>query len=267
MSYRALQSSASGMAGGLFQLDTIANNLANADTTGFKRSRTNFEDLFYEHFKIAGAPDAGGQLTASGVAVGLGSRVKSTQADFGTGSFEQTGRQLDIAIAGEGFLQVDDGSGNPQFTRDGAITINANGDLVLASADRGRLLQPNFTIPADATEINISGDGVISVRVPGQAALQELGQMNLARFINPEGLIQVGENLFEETPASGNAITGPPGSDGIGSIRQNFLEASNVEPVQELVDLIKTQRTVELNSQALQAGDQMLQLVSNLRRG
>ena len=265
MSYRALQSSATGMAAGLFQLDTVANNLANADTTAFKRARTNFEDLFYEHFKVAGAPDGVGNQTANGISVGLGTRVKSTQADFTIGSLEQTGRPLDISIVGEGFFQVSDGS-NISYTRDGAISINSNGQLVIASADRGRILLPSTTIPADATEINISGDGVISVRVPGQAALQQLQQIQLHRFINPEGLLQLGENLYEETPASGAAISSVPGTGGAGSIRQGFLEASNVEPVRELVDLIKTQRTVELNSQALQAGDQMLQLVGNLRR-
>ncbi len=265
MSYRAMYSAASGMEAFLFQLDTVANNMANAGTTGFKRSRTNFEDLYYEHFKVPGANDAQGNLSPVGISVGLGTRVQSNQLDFGEGSLIQTGKQLDLAIAGDGFFQVNDGV-NTFYTRAGNFTLNANNQIVLASADRGRFLEPAITVPTDSLEIAITGDGVISVLQAGQTTYTELGQVQLARFPNPEGLLQVGENLYQETPASSSPLISNPGIDGNGTLRQNFLELSNVEPVEELVDLIKTQRNVELNSQVLQAADQTLQLLNNLRR-
>ncbi len=248
-----------------FNLDTIANNLANAGTTSFKRSRSNFEDLFYERFKLPGAQDTQGNTTPTGVAVGLGTRIASTTVDHGTGPLLETGGDFDIAIAGEGFFQIQD-SAQTLYTRAGSFSINANGQLVMASADRGRLVQPVITIPQDAVEVAISQQGVVSVRQPNTVQLTQVGQMQLARFINPQGLLQQGENLFAATEASGNPIIANPTQDGLGALRHRFLETSNVEPVRELVDLIKTQRNFELNSQTVQAADQMLQLIANLRR-
>jgi flagellar basal-body rod protein FlgG len=245
-------------------LDSIANNLANAGTTGYKRSRVNFEDLFYEQWKVPGGQNGTGQPTPLGISVGLGSRVKSTQLDFREGSLLQTGKQLDIAIVGDGFFPVNDGT-KIQYTRDGSFTINSNGQIVMGNADSSRLLEPSITIPNDTVDIGISADGVISVRTQANPELQNVGQIQLARFINPEGLLQVGENLYDVTDASGQVLLSNPGLDGAGQLRQGFLEASNVEPVQELVEMIKTQRSIELNSQALQAGDQMLQLLFSLR--
>jgi flagellar basal-body rod protein FlgG len=265
MSLRALNSAATGMEATQFNLDTIANNLANAGTTAFKRSRVNFEDLFYQHLKLPGLQDALGQLTPTGISVGLGTRVQSTAVDHSMGSLLETGGELDVAIVGDGFFQVQDGA-EILYTRAGTFSINANGELVLSSADRGRLLEPAITIPQDAEEIGISAAGIVAIRRTGQQQLEELGQLEITRFINPQGLIERGENLFAESAASGAPLTGVPGLEGRGNLRQGFLEASNVEPVRELVDLIKTQRHFELNSQVVQVADQTLQLVANLRR-
>ena len=265
MAIRALQSSATGMDAHMFKLDTIANNLANAGTTAFKRSRANFEDLFYEYLKLPGAPDVQGQLTPIGLHVGLGTRVSGTELDFREGNLLQTGKPLDIAIVGDGFFQIQD-TEETLYTRAGIFTRNADGQIVLASADRGRLLEPPITIPIDATEIVISSDGVVSARQPGTPELTQLGQIQLVRFVNPQGLIQRGENLFAESSASGPPQQGIAGTQGLGTLRSGFLEASNVEPVQELIELIKTQRNFELNSQVVQVADQALQLIANLRR-
>lgn len=266
MSIRALHSAASGMDANQFSLDTIANNLANASTTAFKRSRANFEELFYEHLKLPGALDAAGNPTPIGVSVGLGTRISGTDMDLANGSFMQTDQPLDVAIAGSGYFQVIDGNGETLYARNGNFTLNANGDLVLASADSGRLVEPNINIPQGATEITITDDGRVTYKEPGASTITEAGQISLAQFTNPGGLLRLGDTLYSETDASGTAVIDFPGNQGLGVVKQGFLEASNVEPVRELVDLIKTQRHFELNSQTLQAADQMLQLISNLRR-
>lgn len=250
----------------MFELDVIANNLANAGTTGFKGSRAEFEDLFYQHYKVPGQQDAS-TLTPTGVSVGLGTALRATQVDFRMGNLEETGRELDVAIAGDGFFRVqNNGGGEPYYTRAGTFSRNANGDLVISSANAGRLLVDGISIPQTAVDIAIGATGLVSYRESGSATLTQAGQIELARFVNPEGLLQVGENLYEATEASGSATTALPGTDGAGALRQRFLETSNVEPVRELVGLIKTQRNVELSSEALKAGDQMLQLINNLRR-
>ena len=266
MSVRSLHSAASGMTANTFSIDTIANNLANAGTTAFKRSRANFEDLYYEHLKLPGGQDANGNLTPTGISVGLGTRIGGTQVDYRSGSLLETGNPLDLAIVGDGFFQVDDPDRGTLYTRAGTFTVNDSGQLVMASADIGRLVLPNISIPVDATEVSVSGGGVVSYLAPGSTEIQQAGTLTISRFANQQGLLQLGENLYAETNASGTAVEGIPGSDGRGTLRQGFLEQSNVEPVRELVDLIKTQRNFELNSQVVQASDQMLQLVANLRR-
>jgi flagellar basal-body rod protein FlgG len=267
MSVQTLYTAATGMDSLQTKLDVIANNLANVNTTGFKRDRANFEDLFYRKEVLPGAQDASGQLTPVGTQVGLGSRVSSTQTDFDQGAFQQSNRELDVAIEGNGFFRViDPATSQTLYTRAGNFSINANGALVVGSAGTGRLLDPSVTIPQDATGIVISPDGQVSVRQAGQTQLQLLTQIQLSSFINPQGLLKLGENLYAQTDASGAPIDGNPGINGLGALRQNALEASNVEPVAELIDLITTQRAFELNSQAIQAGDQILQLVANLRR-
>ncbi len=265
MGVRALYTSASGMAANSFNLDTIANNLANSGTTAYKQSRANFEDIFYEHFKLPGVQDNQGNITPTGISLGLGVRVQSTEGDFSQGSLVTSTGTYDMAIAGDGFFQVSDGT-QTLYTRAGNFSLNANGNIVMASADNGYLLEPNISIPQDAINISISGDGVVSYQQQGSNQIQTAGNIQLARFINNQGLLRQGDNLFAETTASGTAQTGEPGVEGRGLLRQGFLEQSNVEPVRELVELIKTQRNFELNSQVVQAADQSLQTIANLRR-
>ncbi len=266
MSIRTLYSAASGMDAHLFQLDVIANNLANAGTTGFKRSRAEFEDLFYEHIKLPGAQAVPAQ-TPTGISVGLGAGVRATQVDFREGNLQETGNPLDIAILGDGFFQIQDpNGGDPLYTRAGTFSKNSEGNIVMTSAQTGRLLEPAINLPPTAINISITANGEVWYQEAGVATLTQAGQIQLARFVNNEGLLQVGENLYQATDASGIATVSIPGQDGSGTLKQSFLETSNVEPVRELVELIKTQRHVELNSEALKAGDQMLQLINNLRR-
>jgi flagellar basal-body rod protein FlgG len=267
MTIQALYSAATGMVSTETKLDVIANNLANIETTAFKTGRANFEDLFYRHEKFPGAEDAAGQYTPTGVSVGLGSRIASVQTIFRQGPFEQTGRELDVAIEGKGFFQlVEPGSGQIVYTRAGTFSVNANGELVMGSASTGRLLEPPIIIPQDTQAISISPDGQVSVQTPATTQLQAVGEIELATFINPEGLLKLGENLYRETDASGPPLPGTPGQDGFGVLRQTMLEASNVEPVNELIDLITTQRAFEMNSQVIQTGDQIMQVIANLKR-
>ena len=267
MSVQTLYTAATGMTSLETKLDVIANNMANINTDGFKRDRANFEDLFYRYRPLPGSLDSTGQPTAVGTGIGLGSRVSSTQTDFQQGSFKDTGRELDVAIEGKGFFQVtDQNTGEILYTRAGNFSVNANGDLVAGSATTGRLIEPSINFPPDTTGIVISPEGIVQVRQAGNPLLTQLGQLQLAQFVNPQGLQKIGENLYRETDASGSPTVNNPGQDGLGLLRQNFLESSNVEPVHELIDLITTQRAFELNSQVIQAGDQIMQLISNLRR-
>jgi flagellar basal-body rod protein FlgG len=265
MAIRALYSAASGMDAMQFRLDVIANNLSNAQTTAYKRSRVNFEDLYYQYYKIPGMIDQLGNPTSIGTDVGTGVRVQSTELDMTQGSLLTTGGELDLAIAGDGFFQINDGT-QFLYTRAGNFSINANGQIVLASADRGRPLEPAISVPQDTLQISINQNGIVSVLQAGQTQLNQIGQIQLARFLNPQGLLQMGQNLYSQTVGSGNPLVDTPGQNGLGTLRQQMLEASNVEPVRELVDLITTQRTFELNSQAIQVADQSWQLVNNLRR-
>jgi len=249
------------------KLDVIANNLANINTVAFKRDRANFEDLFYRHQQLPGAIDASGNPTAVGISVGLGSRVSSTQTDFGQGAFQTSNNELDIAIEGKGLSPVSDLiSGETLYTRAGNFSINATGQLVTGSAATGRPVEPAISIPPDATSIQITAGGDVLVKQPGSTTSTSVGTMQIATFVNPDGLENLGENLYRETDASGTATVQTPGNTGAGVLRQKALESSNVEPVQELIDLITTQRAFELNSQVVQAGDQIMQLIANLRR-
>lgn len=267
MSVQSLYTAATGMDAMQTKLDVIANNLANINTTAFKKDRANFEDLLYRNQVMPGMLDASGNPTPTGTQIGMGTRVQSTTKDYRQGAMQQTGRELDIAIEGPGFLQVTDlQSGGFLYTRSGNLDRNANGDLVIGSAQNGRVIEPNINIPQDAIAIEIGATGQVFVRQPGQPELTQVGQLQLATFINPDGLLKVGENMYQQTDASSQAVPGNPGTNGMGVIRQRNLEASNVEPVQELIDLITTQRGFELNSQAVQAGDQILQQINNLRR-
>lgn len=265
MTVQALYTAATGMQAMETKLDVVANNLANINTTGFKKGRANFEDLFYRHYQMPGATD-GNLRTGTGTSIGLGTRLSSVQTDFKQGAFQQTGNQYDVAIEGPGFFQVQDVDGSFLYTRSGNFSVNADGALVLGSATAGRIIQPQVTIPRDALTVSIQYDGTVLYTQAGQTSPQQAGQIQLTSFPNPEGLLKHGENLFQETDASGTSSSAVPGQNGLGLIQQNALEASNVEPVQELIDLITTQRGFELNSQAVQAGDQVMSLIANLRR-
>jgi flagellar basal-body rod protein FlgG len=264
MAIQALSTAASGMDAQMTSLDVIANNLANAATTGFKRSRVDFEDLYYQYFKLPGTQDANGKLTPVGVGVGLGTKVSATAIDVTQGNM-LPGGTLDIAVQGDGFFQVQDGQ-ELLYTRAGAFSKNDVGELVMQSSGRGRLLEPTIVIPPDAIQVSISSAGIVEVMQPGNPQATQVGQIQTALFINPQGLIQRGENLYAQSAASGQPLAGIPGQDGRGSLLQGFLETSNVEPVKEIVDLIKTQRNFEMNSQVLNVADQSLQLIANLRR-
>ena len=269
MSIMAMNTSATGLEALSTKLDVIANNLANVNTVGFKRSRVNFEDLFYQIRRQPGVENSLGDITPAGVEVGTGVKVSSTQLNFQQGSFEPSSNPLDLAIDGQGFFKVqvypDMGPNGIGYTRAGNFFVNANGEMVLGNSS-GFRLEPPITIPEDATSITVGNDGKVVVTTPGAAEPQEIGQIQLARFINPPGLLAKGQNVYVETAASGTPIEGNPTEEGFGQIMQNSLEASNVEPVKELVELIQTQRSFELNSQSIQASDEMLKIISNLRR-
>src|SRR5690606_13059971 len=266
MSVQTLYTAATGMEALETKLDVIANNMANINTTGFKKDRANFEDLFYRQIRVPGAENADGNRTPTGIEVGLGVRVAGTQSDNGQGAFQTTDNPFDFAIEGEGFFQVQDPAGGLLYTRSGNFGVNANGQLVLGSANTGYLLDPNITIPPEAVDVVVSPNGLVQYRTTDSPALQQAGQLQIATFINPDGLLKLGDNMYRETDASSNAQVANPGEPGFGYVRQGFLEASNVEPVTELIDLITTQRAFELNSQVVQAGDQIMQVVANLRR-
>jgi flagellar basal-body rod protein FlgG len=266
MSVQTLYTAATGMEALETKLDVIANNMANVNTTSFKRDRCNFEDVFYRHYRMPGAEDADGNRTSTGIEVGLGSRVSSTQSNHEQGAFETTNKPLDWAIEGDGFYQVQNPNGGFLYTRTGNFGLNDNGQIVLGSANNGYILDPNITVPPEAIDIVVSPDGLVQYRTIDSPNLLNLGQLQLAKFINPDGLIKLGDNLYAQTDASGDPQVNQPGQQGFGFIRQGFLEASNVEPVTELIDLITTQRAFELNSQIVQAGDQIMQIVANLRR-
>jgi len=268
MAIMALNSAATGLRALSTRIDVVANNLANAETTAFKRSRVNFEDLMYLQLKPPGITNAAGDLTPAGIYVGLGTRISNTQLDLEQGSLENTGRPLDVAIEGNGFFKVKildsigDGFG---FTRNGNFFVNNQGDLVLGMGD-GYKLVPPIQIPPGTTDVSVSESGAVEVKVAGQDKTTRVGQLELSQFINPQGLRLLGGSIYVKTDASGEPITGNPGEDGAGITLQGYLEGSNVDPVKELVTLIKTQRAFELNSQSIQTADQALQTIGNLRR-
>jgi flagellar basal-body rod protein FlgG len=267
MGFSAMHAAATGMKALDIKLNVVANNLANINTVGFKRSRTNFEDLFYQSFREPGVKDINDQPNPYGILVGLGATVSGTQLDFRTGDPEQTDQPLDVMIQGNGFFQVQTYCNGEQiiaYTRAGNFFRNANGQIVLGNSD-GSLLEPQITLGEDDRDVEIDAAGRVTVIQGAGPQRTQVGQIELARFIDPEGLKSIGKNLYIETDASGPPITGNPMENGMGSLMNRMLEMSNVEPVRELVDLIFTQRGFELNSQSIQGADQMLRVVSNLR--
>jgi flagellar basal-body rod protein FlgG len=266
MAIAALYSAATGLRALSTRIDVISNNLANAETTAFKRSRVNFEDLMYLQLRQPGTTNSLGETSPAGIFVGLGTKISNTQLDIEQGPLESTGNQLDVAIQGNGFFKVKVAFGDGEaFTRNGNFYTNKDGELVLGMGDGYKLIPP-IKIPTGAAEVSISGDGNIDVTDPSTGAKKNVGQLQISQFVNPQGLKLLGGSLFTKTEASGAAVDSKPLENGAGQILQGFLESSNVDPVKELVTMIKTQRAFELNSQSIQTADQALQTIGNLRR-
>ncbi|MDR2761744.1 MAG: flagellar basal-body rod protein FlgG [Planctomycetaceae bacterium] len=268
MPFQTIYSSGTGMLGMEKKLNTIAHNLSNVETTAYKKQRVNFEDLYYDNLRYPGSQDVNGEFAATGIAIGVGTRVTSIQTNFSEGSLSETGRDLDVAITGEGFLQTRDPlTGEIFYTRAGNLSVNANGFLVVGSSQTGRLLEPEIAVPAGVQKVQISDDGAVYVVQDGNVdVLQFINRLQLATFINPEGLLRAGENMYRVTEASGAPVINDPGRNGVGTIKAGYLEMSNVAPVIELIDMITSQRAYELNSKSTQTGDQMLQTVISIKR-
>ncbi len=265
MAILALHSAATGLNALSTQIDVIANNLANVNTTAFKSSRINFEDLLYQEKAQPGVENAAGDQTPAGIFVGLGTRVANTDFNFAQGSPIGTENELDMMIDGEGFFAVEsaESPGGYAYTRAGNFFVNSQNEVVLGNHNGPRLF-PGMTVPSEVLSITISKDGHVEYGLPGGGTSTD--DIQLTNFINAKGLRPIGENLYEETNASGTPMQGTPGQDGMGGILQKYLENSNVDPVKELVDLIKAQRAFELNSQSIQAADEALTVIGQLRR-
>ncbi|HXZ11160.1 MAG TPA: flagellar basal-body rod protein FlgG [Candidatus Sulfotelmatobacter sp.] len=260
--YRSLYTAASGMIAQELNLDNIANNLANANTTGFYRRRLQFQDLIYQTVVTPGAPATQQTIIPSGLQIGLGSRSAATEVINQQGNFDFTGNQLDLAIQGGGFFQILLPSGEIAYTRDGSFHVDNVGNIVTSD---GNAVQPAITIPADALTITVGTDGTVSVTAPNQQQPTQVGQIQLALFQNPGGLNSIGQNLFEATGASGDPILGTPGgAEGLGTIQQGAVEESNVDVVTEFINMILAQRSYEANSRVVHAADEMFQTLNGL---
>lgn len=243
------------------QLDNISNNLANVATNGYKRSHAVFEDLIYQNMRQSGANSTEQTVLPTGLQVGLGVRPVATARIYTQGNLQQTSNNLDLAIKGDGFFQIQMPDGTTAYTRDGSFQLDANGQMVTSN---GYTVLPGITIPTNAQSLTIGNDGTVSVTLPGQPTPQSVGQLQLAHFVNPAGLDPKGQNLFTETASSGTPNTGAPNNNGMGALQQGFVETSNVNVVEELVQMIQTQRAYELNSKAVQTSDQMLQKLAQI---
>ena len=262
---RSLWTAASGMIGQQFHIDTISNNLSNVNTTGYKQTRADFEDLLYQNLRLAGTPATEMTLTPTGIQVGHGVKTAATQKIFTQGSLQETGNITDLAIEGEGFFRVLLYDGSYGYTRDGTFKIDSNGQIVNSNGYR---LLPEIILPEGFIHdtLTITQDGRIFVEMPGFDDPIDIGQIEIYRFVNPAGLQAIGQNFFKVSAASGEAVGGRPGFDGMGSLQQKFLEMSNVSVVKEMVAMIVAQRAYELNSKAIQTSDSMLATANNLKR-
>ncbi|HWI15157.1 MAG TPA: flagellar basal-body rod protein FlgG [Burkholderiales bacterium] len=258
---RSLWISKTGLESQQMQMDVVANNLANVSTNGFKRGRAVFEDLLYQTLRQPGAQSSQQTQLPTGLQIGTGARPVATERLFTQGNLQQTGNDHDVAIQGNGFFQVLLPDGTTAYTRDGSFHSDSQGQLVTAS---GFPVQPSITIPPNALSLTIGKDGTVSVKVPGSATPVQVGTMQLATFVNAAGLQAMGENLYLQTASSGTPSTNTPGSNGTGMLNQGYVETSNVNVVEELVNMIQTQRAYEINSKAIQASDQMLQKLAQL---
>lgn len=260
---RSLYTAATGMIAQQLQIDVTSNNIANVNTIGYKKGRAEFADLMYQTMQYAGAPTSSTTMSPTGMDVGLGTRPTSIQKMFTQGNFKETGNDLDITVNGNGFFQVQLPDGTTAYTRNGSFKLDGNGTVVTAD---GYPLIPQMVIPADATKISIASDGTVGVLQPGQTAIQQIGQIETATFVNPAGLHALGDNNYINTTASGDPITGVPGLEGRGGLRQGFVEMSNVQLVEEMTDLIVGQRAYEANSKAILTSDEMLSIVNALKK-
>lgn len=260
---RALSTAATGMQAQETNIDVIANNLANVNTTGFKRSRADFQDLVYQYVVEPGAPTSQNTLNPSGIQIGLGVKTSSVQKIFTQGELMSTGNQLDLAIEGDGFFQINKPDGTLAYTRSGSFQLNQNGELITSD---GYLIAPGITIPADATAITVAQDGIVSVKQPGNNQATQVGQLTPVRFPNNAGLRALGYNMYEETQASGAPVIGIFGQQGFGRVSQGFLEKSNVSVVEQVVNMITGQRAYEATSKGITTADEMLQQGINIKR-
>ena len=260
---RSLWTSATGMQAQALNLDVISNNLANVNTSGFKKSRAEFQDLLYETLLPAGTSSSQDTEVPAGIQLGHGTRPSTVLKIFSQGNMENTQNELDLAIEGDGFFQITLPNGETAYTRDGAFKLDSDGRIVNSD---GFTMEPEIAIPSDALSISVGLDGTVSVLQAGESTPSEIGTIELARFINPAGLISMGKNLFIPSEASGNEMTGTAGENGMGTLAQGFLEMSNVSVVDEMVNMITAQRAYESNSKAIQAADDMLQLANNVKR-
>jgi flagellar basal-body rod protein FlgG len=260
---RSLWTSATGMQAQALNLDVIANNLANVNTAGFKKSRAEFQDLLYETLRPAGTASSQDTQVPAGIQIGHGTRPSTVLKIFSQGNMENTKNELDLAIEGDGFFQIILPNGETAYTRDGSFKLDSDGRIVNSD---GFALEPEISIPSDALSISVGIDGTVSVLQAGDSVPSEIGTIELARFVNPAGLISTGRNLYIISEASGDEMTGTPGEDGLGSIAQGFLEMSNVSVVDEMVSMITAQRAYEVNSKSIQTADEMLQIANNIKR-
>ncbi len=260
---RSLYTSATGMVAQQTQIDVTSNNIANVNTIGYKKQRAEFADLFYQTMEYAGTATSTTTNSPTGISIGLGARPTAVTKLFSQGNFKETGNNLDLAITGNGFFQVQLPNGNIGYTRNGSFKLDSTGTIVTSD---GYKLIPQIVIPPDSTQISIGTDGTVSVLQAGQTQAQQIGQIQTVNFINPAGLHALGDNNYLNTSASGDPIAGNPGTDGLGQIRQGFVEMSNVKLVEEMTDLITGQRAYDANSKAIITSDEMLKTVNGLKR-
>jgi flagellar basal-body rod protein FlgG len=259
---RALWTAGTGMSVQQTNLDVVANNIANANTNGYKKSRADFQDLMYQTLRLQGAMTESGTQVPTGIQIGHGATLAAVQKVFLQGDFQQTGNELDVAIEGNGMIQITLPSGDKGYTRAGALKKDSQGRVCTSD---GYLIEPNLTVPQNTTKISIEADGTVSAQVDGQGS-QQIGKIDLYTFPNLTGLKANGKSLFQETEASGAAISGTPGQSGFGTLLQGYLEMSNVSVMQEMINLIVGQRAYEVNTKAIQAADEMLQMANNVKR-
>ncbi len=259
---RSLWTAATGMTAQQYNIDTISNNLSNVNTTAFKKNRAEFQDLLYQTIRPAGVTNNMGMQYPTPIEIGHGVKLSSTQKSFIQGNLVETGNQLDVAIQGEGFFEVQQPNGEMAYTRDGSFKIDGQGNVVNSN---GYYLMPEISLPVDTTSVVIRENGDVIISTPGNTDTNIVGQIKLHKFINPAGLESLGGNNYKETEASGEAVDGLPGLEGFGSLAQKYLEASNVKVVEEMVNLITSQRAYEINAKAITTSDQMLGIANNLK--